>query len=88
MMWLLGSIFGGSVVGMAWLLTEWHQAKAKHQENVRDWQREHNGYAIIRSRHRRADRHKEYAPLPLDLAACQMQRCGQCRVKRIGGEWS
>ena len=87
MMYWLGCITGGSAALIGVLIWMWRKQERKHRRKTADWQRKNNGYAIIRSRHRRADRHKENAPMPLDLAGYQMQTCGMCRIKRIGGVW-
>ena len=87
MLWILGTIFGASVVGLAWMAADWRSVERTHREYVREWQRANNGWAIIRTRHRRADKHKAPAPLPLDIAGAQMRECGACRMMRKGGRW-
>jgi len=87
MMWLLGFITGAAAVAACVMATDHRSARRAHAEYLREWQRANNGWAIIRTRHRRANRHKEAAPLPLDIAGYQMQQHGMCRMTRKGGEW-
>lgn len=58
----------------------------QHKEYVRDWQTDRTSCAIIRTRHRRSERHT--APMPLDMYQVQLDTCGQARGKRINGRWS
>ena len=79
MMWILGFVTGGAVVGIAWVLSGIKRVNRVHRAYIREWKRAQHGW-----RRKRCE-----APLPLPIAkvAGQMQREGCCRMVRIGGEW-
>ena len=87
MIWLLGFICGAATIAAMWVAADWRSTKRAHEEYLREWQRAHNGWAIIRTRHRRAGRHGKAPPLPMDLVGYQVEKYGRSRIKRIGGVW-
>lgn len=88
MIWLLGFLTGASMVSAVWMCMDIRAMSRKHEKHVREWQYSHNGCGIIRTRRRRADRYKDYAPLPMDLYKQQMKQAKCARLKRIDGRWS
>jgi len=77
------SFLAGAALTLAVIIAKDEQ---EHRQYVRDWQREKHSCAIIRSRHRRSDRHRE-APMPLDMYQVQLDTCGRARGVRINGRW-
>lgn len=86
MILLLGFMGGAATIAAFWIASDWKSTKRVHAEYLREWQRANNGCAVIRSRHRRAEKHKG-APLPIDMYQVQLETSGRCRGKRINGRW-
>lgn len=87
-MYMLGLITGAAIMAAAMLALEEKRARAAHKAHVQKWQRDKSGCAIIRTRHRRSDRHQQPAPLPLDICGAQLAVYGSARAKRIDGRWT
>lgn len=88
-MFFLGLIGGAALTASAVILADCRSAQRAHAEYLREWQKAQNAWrGILRTRHRRADRYKDYAPLPMDLYKQQMKQAKCARLKRIDGRWS